>query len=323
LAAAGALATATPPAYIRGMPQTEAAQRLHRVAVVMNGRAGALLAGQAGGAALAALFAEAGLQAHFIDEDAGALPDRIAAAVAARPDAVIVAGGDGTIACAAQVMRGGDIPLGILPCGTVNLLAKDLQLPIGDIAAAVALLGRARRRAIDVAEVNGQVFLCAVMLGLPTHLGRHRENARGATWTFLRRIPLATLRHLLRPQTLRGALIVGGARYRIRAAAATITVNAMDEATGLRFARRRLDGGTLVFYEVRAGGVWGWARFVGRVLTRRWRRDPDVREWSAPQMRLDRRDRPAMHVMVDGEIRLLEPPLDFVCHPGALTVLVA
>jgi diacylglycerol kinase family enzyme len=39
-------------------------------------------------------------------------------------------------------------------------------------------------------------------------------------------------------------------------------------------------------------------------------------------MRLDRRDQPAMHVMVDGEIRLLEPPLDFVCHPGALTVLV-
>jgi len=304
------------------MSQIQAEQRLHRVAVVMNARAGALLAGQDGSASLAALFADAGLDAHFIDEDAGTLPARIAAALAERPDAVIVAGGDGTIACAAQVMQGGDIPLGILPCGTVNLLAKDLQLPIGDIAAAVALLGRARRRAIDVAEVNGHVFLCAVMLGLPTHLGRHRENARGATWTFLRRIPFATLRHILRPQTLRGELSVGSATFRIRAPAATITVNAMDEATGLRFARRRLDGGMLVFYEVRAGGVWGWARFVGRVLTRRWRLDPDVREWSAPKMRLDRRDRPAMHVMVDGEIRLLEPPLEFVCHPGALTVLV-
>jgi diacylglycerol kinase family enzyme len=308
---------------MRVMPETRAEQRLHRVAVVMNARAGALVAKpDDGSTALAALFEAAGLQAHFIDEGAGALPARIAAALAGQPDAVIVAGGDGTIACAAQVMHGSDIPLGILPCGTVNLLAKDLHLPIGDIAAAIALLSRAQRRAIDVAEVNGHLFLCAVMLGLPTHLGRHRENARGATLKFLRRIPFATLRNIVRPHTLSGELNVGGAKFRIRAPAATITVNPMDEATGLRFARRQLDGGTLVFYEVRAGGIWGWARFAGRVLTRRWRRDPDLREWSAPRMRLDRRDRPAMHVMVDGEIRLLEPPLDFVCHPGALTVLV-
>lgn len=307
---------------MRAMLPIETSPRLHRVAVVMNAKAGALLARHDDSqAALAALFADAGLQAQFIGEDAGALPARITAALAARPDAVIVAGGDGTVACAAQIMRGSDIPLGILPGGTVNLLAKDLRLPIGDIEAAIAGLARAQRRAIDVAEVNGQVFLCAVMLGLPTHLGRHRENARGAALKFLRRLPLATLRNILRPRPLRGELSIGEAKFHIRAPAATITVNPMDEATGLRFARRTLDGGTLVFYEVRAGGVWGWARFVGRVLTRRWRRDPDVAEWSAPRMRLNCRDRPALHVMVDGEIRLLEPPLDFVCHPRALTVL--
>ncbi|WP_369122593.1 diacylglycerol/lipid kinase family protein, partial [Clostridioides difficile] len=53
-------------------------------------------------------------------------------AAAAQPgiEAVVVAGGDGSMACAAAVMAGRDTPLGLLPLGTMNLLAKDLGLPI-------------------------------------------------------------------------------------------------------------------------------------------------------------------------------------------------
>lgn len=310
-------------AYILRMPKDVSEQRLRRVAVVMKARAGALVAAQDdGGGALQALFARHGIAAQFIGNEAGTLPERIEAALAAQPEAVVVAGGDGTIACAAQVMHGRtEIPLGILPFGTVNLLAKDLNLPIGDAEAAIAALAEGKIRAIDVAEVNGQLFLCAAMLGLPTHLGRHREHTRGEKLKFLRRIPFATLRNILRPHPLRGELSVGGERIRIRASAATVAVNPMAEATGLRFARPKLDGGVLVFYEVRAGGVLGWAKFTARVLARRWRRDPGLREWSAPRMRLDRLGQTALHVMVDGEIRLLEPPLDFICHPAALRVL--
>ncbi len=308
---------------MRAMQQVPAKVRLRRVAVVLNAKSGALLTAEDdGGAALTELFARDGMQARFIGDEAGTLPERIAAALSEEPDAVVVAGGDGTVACAAQVMHGKtDIPLGILPFGTANLLAKDLRLPIGDPAAAIAALGRGRVLAIDVAEVNGHLFLCAAMLGLSTRLGRHRENARGQTLDFLRRMPLAALRNVLRPRTLRGELSVGGETIGIRASAATVTVNPMEEATGLRFAREKLDGGTLVFYEVRARGVAGWARFLGRVVTGRWRRDPGLREWSAGRMRLERRGQAATHVMVDGELRLLESPLDFVCHPGALRVL--
>lgn len=267
-------------AYMRAMQQQPAKLRLHHVAVVMNAKAGSLLTAEDdGGAALAGLFAKEGMQARFIGNDAGTLPERIAAALAEAPDAVVVAGGDGTVACAAQMMHGKtDIPLGILPFGTANLLAKDLRLPIGDSAAAIATLGRGKVQEIDVAEVNGHLFLCAAMLGLSTRLGRHRESARGATFEFLRRMPLAALRNVLRPRKLRGELSVAGETIRIRASAATITVNPMEEATGLRFAREKLDGGTLVFYEVRASGVAGWARFLGRVVTGRWRRDPGLRE---------------------------------------------
>src|SRR6202007_1583715 len=89
------------------------------------------------------------------------------------------AGGDGTIACAAQQIVGTDIVLGILPSGTMNVLAVDLNIPVGDVAAAIAVLRDGRVREIDAAEVNGQLYLCGSMLGLPARLARYREMGRG------------------------------------------------------------------------------------------------------------------------------------------------
>ena len=124
-------------------------------------------------------MAEAGLEAEFIAQDAGSLPDRVALAAKSGAEAVIVAGGDGTVACAGHALAGSDIPLGVLPYGTMNLLAKDLGLPIGDLPAALKAIAAGAIRTIDVGEVNGQSFLCASMLGLPVQLGR---TTRADAW---------------------------------------------------------------------------------------------------------------------------------------------
>jgi hypothetical protein len=130
---------------------------IHQVAVVLNGNAEALLQRSGTQSELRSLLAEAGFQAEFISDE-GSLPARVARARAVRSgaDAVIVAGGDGTIACAAQELAGGQIPLGILPFGTMNLLARDLNLPIGDIAAGIRIIAEGRVRRIDVGEVNSR-----------------------------------------------------------------------------------------------------------------------------------------------------------------------
>lgn len=83
-----------------------------------------------------------------------------------------MAGGDGTVACAARVLAGGAMPLGILPSGTMNLLARDLAIPIGDLAAAVVCLAEGMPRAIDVGEVGDRhrVAFRHVFCLVPTRL---------------------------------------------------------------------------------------------------------------------------------------------------------
>jgi len=291
-----------------------------RVAVVTNAKAGAMLDRPDDGPSLAELFSAAGLRADFIRTDTGNLPERMQAALALGPDAVVVAGGDGTVACAAQIMAGTDIPLGILPFGTMNLLAKDLGLPIGDTEAALRLLTAWNRRSIDVGEVNGHVFLCASMLGLPARLGRYREQTRGSRLQLWTRMARASLRGVLHVVPFHAEVDLGGRRVRLHATAATITVNPVAESSGSRFARVCLDGGTLVLYVVSGRGAARLIGFVLRVFTGRWRGHSTLREWSTPALTINRRGR-ATRVMNDGELLLLEPPLRYQCRPRALTVL--
>lgn len=73
-------------------------------------------------------------------------------------DAVVVGGGDGSVASVAAVLAGQRVPLGVLPFGTLNHFARDLGIP-SELDAAVATIAAGRTRAVDVAEVNGRVFV--------------------------------------------------------------------------------------------------------------------------------------------------------------------
>jgi diacylglycerol kinase family enzyme len=88
---------------------------------------------------------------------------------------VLVAGGDGSIGAAANVLAGTGVELAILPCGTLNHLAKDLGLPLSlEDAARVALRGAAAP--VDAAVVNDRLFLNTSSVGAYVSFVRMRER---------------------------------------------------------------------------------------------------------------------------------------------------
>ena len=89
------------------------------------------------------------------------------AAVAAGCDVVVAAGGDGTVRAVAEGLAGTDVALGIVPQGTGNLLARNLEIPLGDIGAALRRVRDGEPRRIDMGwvERDGEEHAFVVMVG--------------------------------------------------------------------------------------------------------------------------------------------------------------
>lgn len=94
-------------------------------------------------------------------------------------DLVLAAGGDGTVRAVAEALRGADVPLGVLPVGTGNLLARNLQLPLGNLDDAVEIAFSGHSRPIDLGvasvtypdqRIEDHVFLVMAGLGLDAQM---------------------------------------------------------------------------------------------------------------------------------------------------------
>ena len=87
---------------------------------------------------------------------------------------MIVGGGDGTISAAASALVGTETKLGILPLGTLNHFARDLEIPT-DVDEAARLIAAGKDRRVDVAEMNEQIFINNSAIGLYPLMVRDRD----------------------------------------------------------------------------------------------------------------------------------------------------
>jgi len=86
-------------------------------------------------------------------------------------DAIVVCGGDGSISSAAPAVMDSGLPLGIIPAGTANDLARTLSIPL-DFAAAADLVVAGHTRRIDVGTVNGHAFFNVASIGVSSELAQ-------------------------------------------------------------------------------------------------------------------------------------------------------
>jgi diacylglycerol kinase family enzyme len=163
------------------------------------------LAGNAD-AARAALRAAGGFDIREIPPQT--LAEHTRSAVSEGATRILVAGGDGSIGSAASVLAGTGVELAILPCGTLNHLAKDLDLPL-DLEDAARFAMSGRPAAVDAAVVNDRLFLNTSSVGAYVSFVRARERLERRLGYRLASI-LAGLKLLFRMPTFRITLQVEG-----------------------------------------------------------------------------------------------------------------
>jgi YegS/Rv2252/BmrU family lipid kinase len=146
-----------------------------RALIICNPRAGRR--GQEGSIDAAALVLErAGWTIDLVSSDGpGHVSDLAAGAAGEGMDAVLVAGGDGSLNEAVQGLAGTETALGYLPYGTVNIWAREIGLPLDPASAAHALL-QGREERVDLGYANQRAFLLMAGVGLDGEVVRRARS---------------------------------------------------------------------------------------------------------------------------------------------------
>lgn len=116
---------------------------------------------------------------HVAGRDADEALDLALKSVAEGPDALIACGGDGLVNLAVQALAGSAVPLGVLPAGTGNDVARMLAVPRDDPAAAADHLLAWRPRPMDLARIGERYFATVLAAGFDAVVN---ERANAMTW---------------------------------------------------------------------------------------------------------------------------------------------
>ena len=283
-------------------------------------------AGAANGASDLPAVVTAAFAAHGVEATIQRLPGhRLEAAVQEimhnRPtgEALAVAGGDGTVSAVAGVLAGTDLPLGILPTGTLNHFAKDLGLPL-EIDAAAGIIAAGNARKVDVAELNGRVFVNNSSVGLypfmvdrrNVHQNRQRVGKLLATLPAMLETLSGTSWHWLR-------ISAAGERETIRTPCIFIGNNSYEVELKKLGRRTRLDGGELDVHVVRQQTRLG-VLLLPLKIALGIVKESDVQTFRSTELEIVTRRRRSLRVSLDGEVVRVETPLRYRSRPAALNV---
>jgi diacylglycerol kinase family enzyme len=243
-------------------------------------------------------------------------------AVAERGDPrLIVGGGDGTIAAAAAALAGTQTALGILPLGTLNHFARDLGIPFA-LDEAAGLIAGGHERPVDVAEMNGRLFINNSAIGLYPLMVVDRDAQQKRLGRSKRLAMLvASLRTLTRFNHQRLTLTINDeVKARIDTPLLFVGNNDYRIDLGAPGKRDSLEGGQLCVLVMRKKTRAGFVAASIRALFNRTRPDDMVRIDGVERLRVGSR-RSLLAVALDGEVVSAPPPLDYRIRKLALRVI--
>jgi diacylglycerol kinase family enzyme len=236
-------------------------------------------------------------------------------------DAIVVAGGDGTISSAADAAVANEIVLGVLPMGTFNHFAKDLGMT-ADLAAAVRFLAEAEIVPVDVGEVNGTIFINNASIGVyPTMVAERDNLSRRRGWGKVRSAPVAIVRTLRRLPVHHLELVIDGSSPEAIDTPFLFVGNGLFDERGERVGQRTtLTDHRLGVYVIATTSRW---RLVANAIESRVggiRAAAQTRRRAGETLVVTTNE-PTLAIALDGEPTDLRPPLTFRSKSGALRVL--
>ncbi|WP_267380504.1 MULTISPECIES: diacylglycerol kinase family protein [unclassified Sphingomonas] len=255
------------------------------------------------------------VDAHAV-KDPDDLEDVLTAALAKKPDLVILGGGDGTISGLVDLLVGKGVLLGVLPFGTANSFARTLGLPL-DIAEAVGVFASGKPRRIDLGMIGDDYFANCAAMGMSPQIAETVPHGLKKILGRVGYLSWATYQYAkFKPFTL--IVGEGDTAERLRVVEVRISNGPYHGGTQL------VDGATVDSGEIVVQAV------VGRTKTRL------VRNWAASVLRLDARHddtrdfrgksiriatEPPLPISIDGEV-LAKTPVTAKIAAGVIEVMV-
>jgi diacylglycerol kinase (ATP) len=253
------------------------------------------------------------------DED---LPGLVRKKLKQKVDYVLAAGGDGTVAAVVGGLVNSQVPMGILPLGTGNGLARDLNIPI-TLPEALALLTSPERdvQNLDVMQVGDAYYVLNVSIGVSAdtmHTTGREEKQKFGMLAYLRR----GIESINRANLHRFHVIIDGRKVTFLASEVMIT---NDKFMGLQ---PQLEGveveandGALDMFIVRANSLVDYLGVFGRfIIPARQKDELQLKHMPIRDSVLVQSDRP-LRVQADGEV-IGQTPVEIRVVPDALQVIV-
>lgn len=256
---------------------------------------------------------------HVTDKDEN-IASIVQQEISAGVDLVVAAGGDGTIAAVAAGMVHSPVPLGIVPTGTWNAIARNLSIPFIVSRAVDLMTGKHNLKRLDLMSIGNKIH--AMNMGIGFSSSMIKKTARAEKRKFGN---LAYFSHAIKQvfglQQLRYVIEADGRRYRGRAAEIFVANYGM---VGLNMLEASLsikpDDGKVDVLIMRARTLFDLPGLFWQMFIQRKRRTPKYRQLSAAESLYIRTDPPAP-VQADGEL-IGQTPTTVKVLPRSVKVIV-
>lgn len=234
---------------------------------------------------------------------------------------IVAAGGDGTLNAVASQLLNQSIPLGILPLGTFNYVARVLSIPL-DIIQAALVIATGKTRDTHVAKINDQIYLNNASLGLYPLFIKKRELYNQKFGRFPLHAYTSGLDVLIRDRKeLKLEVEVNGQKYPVKTSLLFFGNNQLQlQEMNLKIAKCA-ELGEVAGVILAKSGKLTLFKTLFQLIRGKLESAADVYSFSGESVKVYSK-KPKLTVAIDGEIIELQTPLNFHVEKNALKIMV-